>query len=216
MMATSAVRFGAWWLVTSLAIATALTACGGDNDLSGFEIQLSFAGASGGQRACSQVCNEYPLVCPSKLSVRVADADDPEVEHFFRCVNLVIEPGDSLCAMAQIDVDIDGLPAGPSRLEVALWRTDLLEDEQCLRGSLFDLRGEPLITVSPQPAVAGSTYLDVGRQAQAVIPMACTAPEQVDGSQCRDLGDETGVTGSAAQNLSLQAGWPLGRLGSNR
>ncbi|MCG8419116.1 MAG: hypothetical protein MJE77_14365 [Proteobacteria bacterium] len=150
-----------------------------------FRLELDFGAQNGGPRACRQDCDAYEISCNAKLGVRISAVDDPRTEYDFRCVST--PPMDNLCGLEQIEFDFRPLPVGPARLEVAIWREDVLGDRHCLREPIFDLRGEPLVTISPQPAVAGAAYFDIGSAEQASIPMACTFPEQLTPAVCPDL-----------------------------
>ena len=68
--------------------------------------------------------------------------------------------------------------------EVALWRRDLLPNRLCIDEPIFDLQGEPLVTVRPQPAFGGAAFFDIGAEKQAIVPIACTFPDQLDGPSC--------------------------------
>ena len=158
------------------------TACTDSPDRQPFRMRLEFASQNGGPRVCRSTCSAYPLDCRGRMSVRIADAEDPEEEYDFRCVDTLTTG--TMCALSEVEVALKPLPLGMARVEVAVWRADVLQDGECLREPIFDLQGEPLVTVEPQPAVAGATFVDIGSDRIVQIPMACTFPEQMEEASC--------------------------------
>ncbi len=165
------------------ALVLVAASCTGDSGPVPFRVTFNFENDRGGPRVCKQSCSAFQLDCPSRLGVRIARAEDPDVELDFRCVDTIAN-ATTLCSLSEIEFNFNPIPLGTARVEVALWRADLLSDNQCLRGPLFDLMGEPLVTVAPQPAVAGAAFFEVGRDRVVRVPMACTFPEQIVADMC--------------------------------
>lgn len=169
--------------VMILLMAVALGACLVDDGSDRFQIALEFGSGNGGPRACTGACSAYPLRCAGRVAVRIADGRDPNTELDFFCSDTPANSA-TLCSLSALDFQFDTLPRGPARVEVALWRTDILENGRCLRRPFFDLQGEPLADTRPQPAVAGAVYFTVGDRDRVNIPMACIVPDQMSEDMC--------------------------------
>lgn len=176
-------------LPAALALALALApACGGTGDLGPFAIRLAFDTDIGG---CSSAdCDSFGMSCGAKLSVRIVDANSGAL--LGRACE-TISASETACDLGDLppgsNVFFD-LPPSMLRIEVAAWSQSTLDDDPELAGDcpdrdIFDLRGVPLATFTPQPAFAGAAFFDAGSDdTEAVIPLACTDPVQLDAVEC--------------------------------
>lgn len=163
-------------------------ACGSADDLGPFAIRLTFDTDLGG--CSSDQCDAFQMTCGARLSVRIVDADTGEV---LGQVCEPIAPSDSACDLGNLppgtNVFFD-LPPRMLRIEVAAWSQSVLDDDpelagDCPRADIFDLRGIPLTSFTPQPAFAGAAFFNAGsNNTEAVIPLACTDPFQLDTAEC--------------------------------
>jgi hypothetical protein len=72
------------------------------------------------------------------------------------------------------------------QVEVGLWSPQALLDYGDCPDNVFSFQGEPLENGDfPQPALVGSTYLDVGREQLASVTLACSDPDQLDAAECK-------------------------------
>lgn len=171
-------RFG----LTFAIVLVLVSACQGDGEVP-FRLHIVFGSGEGGPRECEQACDAYGLACGGTLGLRIADARDLEVAHYFNCVT--VSPAEDLCSLGELDFTFGQLPAGPARIEVALWNPDALGEQRCMNEPFFDLQGEPL-PVTPAPAVAGATFFDIGAEADVYVPMTCVVPAQLDRPECQE------------------------------
>ena len=162
--------------------------CGPADELGPFAIRLTFDTQLGG--CSSDRCDSYKMTCGARLSVRIVDAANGEL------LGQVCEPiaaSDSACDLGDLppgsNVFFD-LPPRQLRIEVAAWNQSVLDDDpdlagDCPRTDIFDLKGIPLTTFTPQPAFAGAAFFDAAsRRTEAIIPLACTDPFQLDTVEC--------------------------------
>lgn len=157
----------AWLLAAAL-----LAGCRGE--LHPLEIHLDFrAPRDGSAWTCPGLCASIPMACDGRLSIRVVHVEDPMRVHESECVPVPATAAGNLCALGNIDIPLGELPPGMARIEIAMWDAAQLPDQQCPPQPLFDLQGRPLPTVSPQPAIAGATYFDIGSARDVYVPMSC-------------------------------------------
>ena len=175
-------RMGSSTMLTAAMLIGALS-CDPQSEPNRFRLVLEFASQNGGSRACPLGCSEYPIDCVGRLGIRIVDAYDATNERAFRCTDTP-STATTMCGLGEINISFGPIATGPSRAEVALWRKDVLNDSLCLREPIFDLQGEPLITVRPQPAVGGAVYVNAGVDERVVVPMACSFPDQMTGEMC--------------------------------
>lgn len=153
-----------------------------------FEIRLDFTSAGSSPSPCPGPCEAIPLSCQSMVSIRVVDPADPAHLLDEKCVLLPVNEPTTMCALGTIEVPLTALPVGTAHIEVALWDASLLEQTNggaCPEQPIFDLRGFPLPTVNPQPAVAGAVYFDVGSAPSVSVPLSCPDWQQVNQVTCQ-------------------------------
>ena len=162
---------------------------GCNGELHPLEIHLDFRGSptnDGIPRSCpGRQCAEIPMACDSRISIRVVQVDDPMRLHASECVAVPATAAGNLCALGNIDVPLSPLPPGMARIEIALWGADQLPDQRCPSQPLFDLRGQPLPTVDPQPAVVGTVLFDIGSARDAYVPMTCVDLAPLNRLECQ-------------------------------
>jgi hypothetical protein len=170
------------------ALIAAGAACGGTGDLGPFAIRLTFDTDLGG--CSSDSCDDFGMRCGARLSVRIVDASSGEL------LARACEPipaSESACDLGDLppgsNVFFD-LPPTQLHIQVASWSQAVLDADPTLAGDcpdfdIFDLRGIPLATFTPQPAFAGAAYFDAGSSdSEVVIPLACTDPVQLNTADC--------------------------------
>jgi hypothetical protein len=174
-------------LVTLIGSLAAASGCAPGAD-GPFAIRLRLDTALGG--CPSDQCGDFGMSCDVRVSVRIREADGGAV---IASTCAPLPPAESLCGLSNLPAGSGvffGLPARTLRIEVATWSKDVLDDDPELEGrcpdrDIFDLNGIPLTSFSPQPAFAGAAYFDAGSNAaEAIIPLACTDPVQLDTAEC--------------------------------
>lgn len=172
----------------TVAALLALAACTGQDGNRPFAIRLALDTELGG--CLSERCDDFGMRCGARVSVRIVVASSGEVVSS-TCAE--VAPSETLCGLGNLppgaSVFFD-LPPEMLRIEVATWNQDVLDNAPDLGGEcpgreIFDLQGIPLTSFSPQPAFAGAVYFDAGsEQTEAVVPLACTDPSQLDTTEC--------------------------------
>lgn len=172
----------------ALAALIASAGCSGTGDLGPFAIRLTFDTDAGG--CSSDQCDDFGMSCGARLSVRIVDANS----------GVVLGQACESIAAAETACDLGDLPPGTNvffdlpprmlRIEVAAWSQATLDADPDLAGDcpdrdIFDLRGIPLTTFTPQPAFAGAAFFNAGSSdSEAIVKLACTDPVQLDTIDC--------------------------------
>ena len=172
----------------ALALTAPLAACGGNQDLGPFAIRLSFDTTIGGCQF--DRCDMFGMSCGARLLVRIVDANTGEVVSQ-ACE--AIPAAETACSLGDLPPGANvffNLPPSMLEIEVAAWSQAALDADPDLAGDcpdedIFDLRGVPLASFTPQPAFAGAAFFDAGSsETEAIIPLACTDPTQVNTADC--------------------------------
>ena len=171
----------------------------------------------------SATCDDYGMSCGAIVSVRIRDTEDDDRIVGSSCQ--AVPASDTLCGLANLSRGtFFNIPPHRLRIEIAAWREEVLVADPLLAGDcpdddIFDLRGAPLTTFSPQPAFAGADYYDASSSSDdiAEVRLSCTEPEQLDQDECSmesstvvtvqvdDLETALDISPEQADNLSVGA-----------
>lgn len=180
----------ATWRLALLGAAAITAACNETaDDLGPFTIQ-PVLDTRPGSGCDSGTCEDYGMSCGAVVSVRIIDTEDDGRIVGSSCQT--VPPSDTLCGLSNLSRGtFFNIPPHRLRIELAAWREEVLADDPELDGDcpdddIFDLRGAPLTTFSPQPAFAGADYYDASSSSDDVaeVRLSCTEPEQLDESEC--------------------------------
>ena len=138
----------------------------------------------------SATCQDYGMSCGAVVSIRILDTEDDDRIVGSSCQT--VPPDDTLCGLANLNRGtFFNIPPHRLRIELAAWREEVLAGDPVLAGDcpdddIFDLRGAPLTTFTPQPAFAGADYYDASSSSDDVadVHLFCTEPEQLDEVEC--------------------------------
>lgn len=183
------------------AVALLAAACGPNDELVPFSIQLKLADFEDSGCITDATCYDYGMHCGAKLGITIVDAESiyqaslapdasPDSDAGSgvlvtarACVD--VPQSESLCGVDEVSVPFQNVPARMAQIQVALWSPEALADYDDCPDVVFDLKGAPRLDFLPQPAFAGWSYFDVGKKEIASVSLECFDPDQLDTMECQ-------------------------------
>jgi hypothetical protein len=130
-------------------------------------------------QACPETdCSMVTIDCPSVISIRIADPDDPAVLLLNQCTAIGEDPGKTMCALNDVRLDPTPLPVKRLEVEVAIYPRSAVtmasngKDLVCPPRVQYGATGFP-IEQAPVPALGGLAYYQPGDTTVAV-KLGCT------------------------------------------
>lgn len=158
---------------------------------------------------CADSCADYSMNCTGILSVRIVEAEFPDVPDAGpgEDAGVAEEPalahecrsftGADLCSLDTVSIAFQDIPARMVRIQVAVWSEDELGgDDQCPRHNIFGVNPIGGTDFDPRPAVAGWGYFDLSEVTVAEVEVQCDNPDQL-----RACEDESTLVNAQVENL---------------
>lgn len=202
-----------------LVLFTLLAACGPTSVPFGISMRLQRDETS--EMCPTNSCDLVALGCDAKVSLRIINAEEPNIVYLSKCI--VVQGGDgiNLCAIADIN-DMIGdvqIPNTMVQIQLAVWSAPPGSDDTECPVAAFSDDGLVSTTVSPAPALGGASYFQVGSASVATVTLGCVNVPALDDPVCAlpnglnvltNVLDETGlsVSGVTTNRLHVFVGEP--------
>ena len=138
--------------------------------------ELYFEGSGVGDASCQAATMEsVRLMCDSTVRVRILDEHGNYDVVPPACQDLELSELGTMQALEDLDIEFSALPLGGARVQVEIWRDDVLGPADCGDSATADGPGAP----KTGPAVIGQARFVIGEDAHVRVPLECPDLGQV-------------------------------------